>query len=393
MLEPIVEHYAEQIMNELFDTPPERRHTDSIKWRRYQDSEVIPLWVADMDFAAPPPVLEALQTRLQHGVFGYADPWPSLNEAVVEGIARDHNWQIEPDWIVWLPGVVPGFNLACRLAGDPGAGALAFPPVYPPMLHAATNNDRRLVRSNLVETDDHWGIDWDHLAALDHKAIRMLLLCNPHNPVGRVWSQEELVRLARYAEHNDWLICSDDIHCGLVLDPATPYRPIASLDESLAQRTITLMAPSKTWNIPALQAAFAIIPNAQLRQLYQHAAAGLVASPNVFGLVAAEAAYRHGNTWRRAMLEYLRENARLVTQSINNMPGLHTTPVEATYLAWINCKELGIPNPQRFFEQAGVGLSNGKDFGLEGYVRLNFGCSRSVLSEALERMRRAVTRG
>lgn len=377
-------------MTILFDTPPDRRGTDSIKWQRYEAQDVIPMWVADMDFAAPAPVIEAVQTRLQHPVLGYADPWPSLNEAVVEGLARDHGWHIEADWIVWLPGVVPGFNLACRLAGDPGAGVLAFPPIYPPMLFAAANNDRRLVRSTLIETDGKWGIDWEHLAELDHRAIRMLLLCNPHNPVGRVWSKEELVRLARYAEHHDWLICSDDIHCGLVLDAEKPYLPFASLDESLAQRTITLMAPSKTWNIPALSAAFAVIPNAKLRLQYRQIAQGIISTPNLLGLVAAEAAYRHGAPWREALLDYLRGNAELIARRIEEIPGLHTTPIEATYLAWINCLELKQAHPQKFFERAGVGLSNGKDFGMEGFVRLNFGCSRARLNEALDRMQAAV---
>jgi cystathionine beta-lyase len=219
------------------------------------------------------------------------------------------------------------------------------------------------------------------------------MLCNPHNPVGRVWTREELLRLGRYADHHDWLICSDDIHCGLVLDAQSTYRPIAALDESLAQRTITLMAPSKTWNIPALSTAFAIIPNAQLRQQFILAGQGLISSPNLLGLVATEAAYRHGDPWRQALLGYLRENARLVTDNIASMPGLRSTPVEATYLAWIDCRELNQARPQRFFELHGVGLSDGKDFGMEGYVRLNFACSRSLLSQALSRMQAALSAG
>jgi len=377
-------------MNELFDAPPERRFSDSIKWRRYRDSDVLPLWVADMDFAAPAPVLAAIEERLKHPVLGYADPWPSLNQAIVDGIARDHDWKVDPDWIVWLPGVVPGFNLACRLAGDPGAGVLAFPPIYPPMLTAPANNERRLIRCDLVEIENRWVIDWESMAALDHHAIRLLLLCNPHNPVGRVWSREEMLRLGRYAEHNDWLICSDDIHCGLALDTRTPYTPIAALDEALAQRTITLMAPSKTWNIPALATAFAVIPNAKLRQQYIQSGQGLVPHPNLLGLVAAEAAYRHGDGWRQALLSYLRGNARMVADSVRAIPGLRTTEVEATYLSWIDCRELNVGNPQRFFERNGVGLSNGKDFGMDGYVRLNFGCTRHLLEEALQRMNTAV---
>lgn len=378
-------------MNPLFDTPPDRRQSDSMKWQRYRGTDILPLWVADMDFATPEVIRSAITARLDHPVLGYTHPWPSLNLAVVEGLARDHAWQIEPDWIVWLPGVIPGFNLACRLAGDPGAGILAFPPVYPPILSAPANHERRLIRSHLVETDGHWRIDWEHFASLDHHAIRLLMLCNPHNPVGRVWTREELLRLGRYADHHDWLICSDDIHCGLVLDPQCRYQPIAALDESLAQRTITLMAPSKTWNIPALSTAFAVIPNAQLRQQFIQAGQGLISAPNVLGLVATEAAYRHGDPWRQALLDYLRGNALRVAARVSDMPSLRATTVEATYLAWINCRELDQARPQRFFEQAGVGLSDGKDFGMEGYVRLNFACSLSVLDEALSRMQAALS--
>ncbi|MDP5238242.1 PatB family C-S lyase [Uliginosibacterium sp. 31-16] len=374
-----------------FDTPPDRSQSDSIKWRRYANQDVLPLWVADMDFAAPPAVLAALQERIAHGVLGYAHPWPSLLDAVVEGIARDHAWHIEKEWIVWLPGVVQGFNLACRLAGEPGDGVLTFPPIYPPMLLAPDNQQRRLVRSNLVLAGGRWEYDWDGLdALLETQRARLLLLCNPHNPVGRTWSREELTRLAWHAEKHDWLICSDDIHCGLVIDPTQRYVPIASLDEAVAQRTITLMAPSKTWNIPALSSAFAIIPNASLRKQYVAAGRGLLPDVNVLGLTATEAAYRSGAPWRDALLPYLLGNARRVQEVINALPGLSCTAVEATYLAWIDCRSLNQASPQKFFEQHGVGLSDGRDFGMDGFVRLNFGCSRELLEEALRRISLAV---
>lgn len=374
-----------------FDTPPDRRHSDSLKWQRYANRDILPMWVADMDFAAPPPVLEALQQRISHGVLGYPQHLPGLLEAVVEGIARDHNWRIDPDWIVWLPGVVQGFNLACRLAGESGDGVLSFPPIYPPILHAPENHRRRLIRSNLICAGGRWEYDWAGLdALLPATGIRLLMLCNPHNPVGRVWSREELTRLAWHAEHHDWLICSDDIHCGLVIDPSQRYIPIASLDEAIAQRTITLMAPSKTWNIPGLSSAFAIIPNASLRRQYLAAGRGLLPEVNVLGLVATEAAYRHGGEWREALLTYLHSNACHLHRRINDLRGLSCTPVEATYLAWIDCRELGKKHPADFFESHGVGLSDGRAFGMDGFVRLNFGCSRTLLDDALERIRSAV---
>lgn len=374
-----------------FDSPPDRRGSDSIKWRRYAHGDVLPLWVADMDFAAPAAVLDAMRRRIEHGVFGYARPWPSLAKAVVEGIRRDHGWEIEPEWLVWLPGVVPGFNVACRLAGEHGDAVLTFPPIYPPFLYAPEHAERRLIRSYLVESDGGWQIDWDGLATVADHSTRLLMLCNPHNPVGRVWSQAELLRLAQFADRHDWLICSDDIHCGLVLDQSKAYTPIAALDESVAQRTITLMAPSKTWNIPALSCAFAVIPNASLRQQYVAAGRGFISDVNVLGLTATEAAYRDGDPWRQALLTYLRGNAARVAEVIGQLPGMSMTPVDATYLAWIDCRELGVGNPQRFFEAHGVGLSEGRDFGLEGFVRLNFGCSRALLDKALARMTEAVT--
>ena len=378
-----------------FSTAPDRTGSDSIKWRRYAGLDVIPMWVADMDFAAPPAVLDALHARIDHGVFGYADPWPSVLEAVVEGIARDHAWRIQPEWLVWLPGVVTGFNVAVRAVGQPGDGVFTATPVYPPFLHAPANFEQRLVTTPLVNSGQRWEWDWPATEAAMADGVRLFMLCNPHNPVGRVFDRDELGRIAALAERHDLVICSDEIHCGLVLDPATPHIPIAALDESVARRSITLMAPSKTWNIPALYCAFAIIPDATLRARYKRAMAGIVPHVNVLGLTATEVAYRDCGPWREALIATLRSNAARVVEAINALPGLSTTPVEATYLAWIDCRDWlaakGIDNAARHFEQAGVGLSDGKDFGLPGFVRLNFGCPAARLEEGLARIRRAVT--
>ena len=377
-----------------FDTGPDRAGTDSIKWRRYAGRDVIPMWVADMDFAAPPLIIDALHARIDHRVFGYADPWPSVAEAVIEGIARDHAWRIQPEWLVWLPGVVTGFNIAVRAVGQPGDGVFTATPVYPPFLHAAANFDQRLVTAPLVNSRTRWEWDWPATAAALQENVRLFMLCNPHNPVGRVFEHAELSRIAELAERHDLVICSDEIHCGLVLDPASPHIPIATLDEAVARRTITLMAPSKTWNIPALYCAFAIIPDAALRARYKRAMAGIVPHVNVLGLTATEIAYRDCGPWREALINTLRANAARVFEAINALPGLSTTPVEATYLAWIDCRALmaerGIANAAAFFEAAGVGLSDGKDFGLPGFVRLNFGCPPARLEAGLERIRRAV---
>lgn len=378
-----------------FDAAPDRSGTDSMKWRRVAGRDVIPLWVADMDFAAPPPVLAALQARVAHGVFGYADPWPSLVDAVVEGIARDHCWRVQPEWLVWLPGVVTGFNLACRAVGAPGDGVLTSTPVYPPFLTAPANSDRVLQAVPLAERDGRWGWDWPALEAAITTRSRLLMLCQPHNPVGRVFNRDELTRLLAVAEAHDLVVCSDEIHCGLVLEPGLEHLPFASLGEAAARRSITLMAPSKTWNIPALYCAFAIIPDPALRRAYLRQMRGIVPHVGVLGLVATEVAYREGGPWRAALLDALRGNRDWLAARVAGLPGLRMSPVEATYLAWIDCRDWlarsGVGNAAEHFEAHGVLLSDGRDFGLPGFVRLNFGCPRARLEQALARMARALT--
>ena len=373
-----------------FDRPVDRRSVPGEKWGRFSGRDVLPLWVADMDFAAAPAIVDAVQKRVDHAVFGYTDVWPGLIGAIIEGVWRDHRWRIEPEWLVWLPGVVSGFNLAARVVGAPGDEMFTATPVYPPFLHAPDNNARRLLTCPLIEHDGRWEWDRDAVEATLTPRTRLFMLCNPHNPVGRVFDREELEWIGRLAHRHDLVICSDEIHCGLVLDQARTHIPLAALDESIARRTITLMAPSKTWNIPALYFAFAVIPDPGLRRRYLQAMRGLIPHPNVLGMVAAEAAYRDGEPWRQALLGYLRSNRRCVLDAVARMPGLATTPPEATYLAWIDCRNSGLDDPAAFFEAAGVGLSDGRAFGAPGFLRLNFGCTRATLHEALARMDRAL---
>jgi cystathionine beta-lyase len=373
-----------------FDTPIDRRSLPGEKWGRYGDADVLPMWVADMDFAAPAPVIEALRARIEHGVFGYTDAWPSLIEATINAIERDHGWRIDADWLVWLPGIVTGFNLACRIAGHEGDEVFTSTPVYPPFLTAPANNGRSLVSRPLIEENGRWEWNRDATEATMTPRTRAFLLCNPHNPTGRVFDADELGWIAELAERNDLIICSDEIHCGLELDPDCRHVPIATLDESVARRTITLMAPSKTWNIPSLYCGFAIIPDAALRTRYRHAMRGLIPHPNLLGMVAAEAAYRHGDPWRRALVTYLRGNRDCVVEAIAQMPGVNMIAPQATYLAWIDCRATGLSDPAGFFQAAGVGLSDGRAFGMPGFVRLNFGCTRATLDQALSRMRDAL---
>jgi cystathionine beta-lyase len=372
-----------------FDTPVERYHTSSLKWDRYRNRDIIPLWVADMDFRSPPPVIRALGRRVEHGVFGYGAVPKGLIDLVCEMLARKYSWQIEPEHLVWLPGLVCGLNVACRSVGTASDEVMTLVPIYPPFLTAPKNSGRGLVTVPLVAERNRWIIDFDALAKSITPKTRLLLFCNPHNPVGRVYNREELDKLVSLCDREDIIICSDEIHCDLILDSDKNHIPTASTSPEAEDRTITLMAPSKSFNIPGLGCSFAVISNKQLRNNFLQAMAGIVPEVNILGFTAAEAAYREGWDWLVSLLEYLRGNSRLVEKEIASMDHLFMHHVESTYLAWIDARRLDEFFPGRFFEAFGVGLSEGSDFGCPGYVRLNFGCSRILLQEALQRMKRA----
>lgn len=374
-----------------FDVVIERRNTGSVKWDRYRDTDIIPLWVADMDFRAPPAVLDALHERIRHGVFGYGNAPQELLSVILAYIESEHQWTVRPEWIVWLPGLVAGLHVACRTAGVPGDQVLTMTPVYPPFLSAPTLAQRRLVVAPLQsEGGRGYELNWDALEEAVTPQTRLLLFCNPHNPVGRVYSRAELERLGAFCERHDLLVCADEIHAGLVLEEGLRHTSIASLSSTLARRTLTLLAPSKTFNIPGLGFSFAVIPDHELRARFRGEMKGIVPDVNVLGYAAALAAYRDGSAWQKELISYLRGNRELVKSVIASLSQLSMAPVEATYLAWIDARKLDVENPQRFFEAAGVGLSDGADFGAEGFVRLNFGCPRARLREAVLRMTNAM---
>lgn len=369
-----------------FSSPIDRSGGDSLKWNKYADRDVLPLWVADMDFAAPPAVLAALERRVGQGVLGYPVPWPSLVDSVLDHLRREYDWTVDPDWLVWLPGLVPGLNIACRaIVGD----VVTATPVYPPFLSAPGNFERKLARVPLRLENGRWGWDFAALEAATTPDTRLLMLCHPHNPVGRAWDDAELAQLADFCKRHGLYVCSDEIHCDLILDEGRRHRPMACVDPELASRCITLMAPSKTFNIPGLGASFAVIADPDLRLRFRAAARGIVPDINVLGYVACEAAFRDCAGWRQALLAVLRDNRDRVEAVVGQIPGLSMTHVEATYLAWIDARGLGVEDAAAFFEAAGLGLSRGADFGLPGWVRLNFGCPRTTLDAALQRMVKA----
>jgi cysteine-S-conjugate beta-lyase len=373
-----------------FDAVIDRKNSDSEKWFRYRDKSIIPMWVADMDFASPPAVIEALHERVAHGVFGYARPDPELKQAVIDHLQKRFGWAVASEWVVWLPGLVTGLNLACRSVGDPGSGVVTMVPTYPPFLTAPAFSDRRLETMPMHFSDDEWRFDPDRLRRVVDDSIALFMLCNPHNPTGRVFPRMELEAVADICLKAGSIICSDEIHCDLVLQPGCRHIPMASMSPEIADRTITLMAPSKTFNLPGLGCSFAVISNEHLRRRFKASMAGIVPHVNAMGLTAAQAAYMHGQAWLDALLQYLRTNRDIVSSAIQETGRLRMGQVQATYLAWIDVQEAGIAEPTQFFEQAGVGVSDGAAFGAPGFVRLNFGCPRSLLTDALDRMRKAL---
>ena len=375
-----------------FDTPVERRNTSSLKWDRYKGRDVIPLWVADMDFKAPPAVIEALRRHVDHGVFGYTLSSDGLMEAVLDTLERAHAWKARPEWIVWLPGLVSGINIACRASGEPGDAVMTNTPSYPPFLSAPALSGRHLVTNALLDDGTRYVFDYDAMEHAVTDRTKLFILCNPQNPTGRVFTFSELASIAELCIGSGMVICSDEIHCGLVLDTDKRHLSLATLDGAIARHTITLFAPSKTFNLPGLGCSFAVIPDSGLRSRFKKAMAGIVPHVNALGLTAALAAYRDSDDWRLALVDYLRGNRDLVEEFVAAAPGLAMHHVEATYLAWIDCSGLDTPDPAAFFERAGVGLSSGVDFGTPGFVRLNFGCARGILVKALERMDHAMSR-
>jgi cystathionine beta-lyase len=380
-----------------FDLPIERRGSDSGKWGDFGEG-VLPLWVADMDFAAPPAVLEALHQRVAHGIFGYGRPNPQLTQLICERLEQLYHWRVSPEQIVYFPGLVSGLNTVCRAVAEPGAGVLVQTPVYPPFLSAPANHNLTLEMAELAVTRQdrllRYEIDFDVFNATISPRTRLFILCNPHNPVGRCYTQAELSCLAEASARHNLIICSDEIHCDLLLD-GSQHIPLASLSSEIAERCITLMAPSKTFNIAGLDCGFAVVSNRELRQRLVKAALGIVPHVNVLGYVAALAAYQHGGEWLAELLRYLTANRDfLVSYVLEQLPGLKLTVPEGTYLAWLDCREAGLEgNPQRFFlKEAGVAFNDGTTFGQggEGFVRLNFGCTRATLVQALEQMRAAL---
>jgi len=400
-----------------FDTPIDRTGTASFKWELY-GPDALPLWIADMDFASPPAVVAALERRARHGVFGYSLVTDSMYEALIDYLERHYGWRVERDWFVWLPSVVPGVSLACRAFAGPGEAVMLVTPAYPPFLEELPPQGFRLVkvpstRTGTVggekttggvisaagpptgagdrsgppgEASPSWSLPLDKMEAALTPDTRMFLLCQPHNPLGRVWRRDELAAIGDFCRRHDLVLCSDEIHCGLVLDDI-PHVPAATVSDDAAARTVTLMSPSKTFNLPGLNFAFAVVADPDLRRRFLRPGDGLLPFPGCFAVTAAEAAYRSGGAWLGELLTYLRDNRYMLETFVaDELPRVDMTHVEATYLAWLRVDRSGLDDPAAACRAAGVELSAGAAFGDPAYLRLNFGCPRATLAEALRRL-------
>jgi cystathionine beta-lyase len=358
-----------------------RDQTNAIKWERYKGKDLLPMWVADMDLASPEPIQNALIERAKHPVYGYTHPWTSLNESVVKWCKRQYDWEIDSDWLVWMPGVVPSFNLAVDIFGK-GGRVLVQTPNYPPMRQAAERQGCQTVEMPVIWQDNNWQLNWDLLATeMSHVDCHLFLLCNPMNPNGAVLTKEDIDRLAELCNEHGVFLCSDEIHCDLILD-GSRHTPASSVP-ALTDNSVTLMAASKTFNVAGLGCSFAIIPSAEVRKQWQSRMTDLIPHPNFMGLIAAEVAFTDCDEWHSGLLTHLKSNRDYLSQRLNQLEGLQYRAQPATFLAWIESTRDDLALDKHFIN-AGIMPSEGVYFGNKQHVRLNFGTGQETIYAAVE---------
>lgn len=385
------------IFEEVFD----RKQTRSVKWDMvqevFQSNDVLPMWVADMDFKAPEEVNQALIERARHGIYGYTAIDSDVSSAIINWLERRHNWSIDPSWLSYSPGVVNSLHMAVQAFTDPGDNILIQTPVYTPFYNLIKELDREIVKNPLVYEDQYYTIDFNDMEKKLASGIKAFILCSPHNPVGRVWTKEELQKMADLCLQYDVMIFSDEIHADLVF-PGEKHIPIASLSEEVSDNTITCMAPSKTFNLAGLDASYVITSNKENRQKLDKAfhRQGFHNMLNTMGNTAMEAAYRHGDYWLDELVQVLEQHTQYVREMFEaHAPELKVTHTEGTYLLWVDCSSLGLNKQElkKFMtEKARVGLNAGQDYGVEGdsFMRINIACPRATLEEGIERIITAV---
>ncbi|HPX95358.1 MAG: MalY/PatB family protein [Brevefilum fermentans] len=376
-----------------FDSIIDRRCTESYKWHYYPE-DVLPMWLADMDFKAPEPVIQALTERVNHGVFGYGSRLEGLDDAILQHLVHFFDWSVNPEDLNFVCGVVTGFVHAIYSLTEPGESVLIQTPIYPPILRAPHATGRVAVHNRLIlKEDGKYEIDFDDFEEKVASGVKLFILCNPHNPVGRVFTREELTKMAEIClKYNVW-ICSDEIHNDLIFS-GYQHIPIANLSPDAAQITVTYLAPSKTFNIAGLSTSVVIAENPVIKDRLSQTLSMLLGHPNILGLHAARAAYLHGRPWLREVMHYLQANRDYLVNYVNeNLPGIRMWSPEGTFLGWLDCRQLEVESPHRFFlDEAKVGFNDGISFGEDGqgFLRINFGCPRAMLDEGLVRMKTAL---
>jgi cystathionine beta-lyase len=383
-----------------FDEIVDRKNSFAAKYDelrlKYGKSDIIPMWVADVDFKAPQPVIDAMRERLEHGIFGYTSKPDSYYEAISQWLEKRHDWKVDPKHIIHSPMVVPSLRIIVREFTKPGDKIIIQPPVYPPFFDVVKSNNRELVLNPLKIVDGKYVMDYENLESAAKSGAKMLILCNPHNPIGRVWTREELLKLGEICVRYGIRVVSDEIHSDLIYK-GNKHTAFGMISEDFFKNSITCAAPTKTFNIAGLQASYVIFPNEEEKQIFNKAWNFIdITRNNCFGLVATEAAYRQGEEWLEQLLEYLQGNVDLVNDYCKKyISKIKPNRPEGTYLIWIDCRELGMDKDQltKFMvEEVKVVFNDGYAFGTEGegYIRMNIACPRSIVQEALDRLKRAI---
>lgn len=384
-----------------FDENVDREGTDCIKYdlreQTFGRKDVIPMWVADMDYKTPDFIVEKLQNRLKHEIFGYSYRPPQYYDSIISWMKNRHDWEIDKDWICYCPGIVPALNLSTLTFTRPGDSIIVQPPVYFPFFSAVESHGRTIVYNQLLENEGRWTMDFSSLLSLVSEKTKMIIISNPHNPVGRAWTLEELEKLADICIKNNIIILSDEIHCDLML-PGITHTPVAGLSEKISEITVTCIAPSKTFNLAGLSTSSVIISNPVLRKYFNKKVDSLhIGNGNIFGTVASIAAYSLGHDWLDEMMVYISDNINFVREYCRELiPEIIPVIPEATYMIWLDCRKFGMSGKelQEFFvKQAGVGMNEGSTFGPggEGFMRMNIATTRQTVTRAMEQIEKAVS--
>jgi cysteine-S-conjugate beta-lyase len=371
-----------------FDKIIDRNNTNSYKWNKYGTRDIIPLWVADMDFEVAPAIKKAIQQVADHNIYGYSLAPEELTEVFIKRMKERHHWEIQKEWLIFLPGLVPAIYTSCRAICQESDAVMTTTPIYAHFVDAPKYTNRQVQKVPMKVENGYYSFDFEAIENAITNKTKLFLLCNPHNPNGRVYSREELERLSNICLENNIVICSDEIHCDLILDKSKSHISIATLNKNIENQSITLLAPSKTFNIAGLGCSMAIIPNEEIRAAFMQAKYGMLPYLTPFSGMAALAAYRDSNDWLEGLLDYLRGNHEYLLKEINDIKGMKMHPLESTYLAWIDVSQSGIKNITEAFENAGLGIMDASIFSGSDYIRLNFATQRARLEEVVERMKR-----